>query len=147
ESLRPSTTRMQTRVKRAGELPPPPAQAEFDQVQLSTETIDGYFWRIHRNEYHPVYYSKQGLSRFDHKAGVGVLCLGPSLRVCMQEVWGDFWSAEFRLLARRDLRSHRVSLIAVPRITVARLYGHHLSLLGLDGSISTTGYELTREWT
>ena len=35
----------------------------------------------------------------------------------------------------------------VPKLRVASVYGHHLSLLGIDGSISTADYGITREWT
>jgi hypothetical protein len=90
-----------TRLKRTGELKPPPSQTGFNKIDLPTEEVAGGFLRIHRAAHGVKYFSRLGMSRFDHPKGCGALCLGRSLRVCMQEVWGDFWDAHYRILEGR----------------------------------------------
>ncbi len=141
--------------KTPGKLNAPPAQAKFDALPIPKWCVSGYgvYYRIHGSDpsgkpWHPVYFGRDGGSRFDPVAGPGTLYVGETLAGILLEKFDDSWGPAgdmTRSLTRAQLDQWWVSLVALPPFVVfdARKF---LSMIGTDMQLLSGGYAQAREW-
>ncbi len=143
--------------KTPGKLNTPPPQAGFDHLPLTKLSIPahGVYFRLHGVQpgtgqpWHPIYFSRQGHSRFDPITGPGTLYVGESLAGVLLEKFDDQWGAvnsTTRSLTQTQLDEWWVTLVAIPLVKVFDTRRTNLSKIGTDLQLLTGSYETSRRW-
>jgi hypothetical protein len=148
--------------KTAGKLHPPPSEDDFKKLPLRSlgRPVTDVFYRLHGTKpktdpgaadeaWPPIYFSRQGRTRFDPADGVGTLYLGYTLPGAIMELFDDRWGqvgSPGRSLTKRTLRETWVTRVSVLDAHLFDGTGGNLSLIGTDGQLVTGEYSTTREW-
>jgi RES domain len=116
---------------------------------------EGVFYRLHgldprlKKPWPPVYFSRDGRTRFDPTAGPGTFYVGETLAGVLMEVFDDMWgpvNSVTRSLTRKQLREWWVTLVAVSMSRVFDARGANLSKIGTDSQLLEGDHALSREW-
>jgi hypothetical protein len=146
-----------TPLKTPGKLNPPPLQAEFDRLPLTSWCFigEGVFYRLHGLDksrgkpWPPVFFSRPDKTRIDPAAGPGTFYVGETLAGVLMEVFDDMWgpvTSASRSLTRTQLREWWVTLVAVPQVNMFDARGPNLSKIGTDVQLISGDHALSRAW-
>ena len=143
-------------LKTPGKPNSPPAKATFVALPISKWCVNGsgVYYRLHSlnratgKPWHPVYFGRDGRSRFDPAAGPGTIYVAETLAGALLEIFDDMWGPAgdmTRSLTNAQLQEWFVTLIALPPFSVfdAR---KNLSFIGTDMQLLSGAHVHSRAW-